>query len=505
MRLDELLDGLETLDIAGVFPEMDVSEVTADSRQAGPGKAFVAIRGEKQDGHAYIPDALAAGATIIIQSEPLDHTAPGSFVRVANPRLAFALLAARLAGNPSRKLRVIGVTGTNGKTSTSLILRHLLNSAGLRAAALGTLGLLRPEAAEFTQRGLTTPDPGLLQRVLAELAADGATHLVMEVSSHALAMERVAGIDFAGGIFTNLTQDHLDYHGTMEAYKEAKALLFERHLAASEAYGVFNTDDPAGEELAGRFGGVRVRIGFPRSNNLVISNVGATAGGLTWEAVLKNGVWPPALQTGINHAFFHSRLIGHYNVYNCLCAAGAALLEGLSLEQVLAGVASFPGVPGRLQRVDNHLGLHVFVDYAHTPDAVENVLRALRGVVEPQRRIITVIGCGGDRDRSKRPLMGEAAQRGSDLTVITSDNPRSEDPLAIIRDICEGVDPRGPEVVVEPDRGRAIAAAIHQAQPGDIVLIAGKGHEDYQILGDRTIHFSDAEAAAAVLGEATVP
>jgi UDP-N-acetylmuramoyl-L-alanyl-D-glutamate--2,6-diaminopimelate ligase len=499
MRLDELLEGIETLDLANVYSEMTVDAVTADSREVRPGSAFVAIRGEKSDGHDYIPAALAAGATVVVQGQPLDPAAVGSFVRVRHPRQVYAQMCARLAGHPSRRLRVIGVTGTNGKTSTTLILRHLLNQAGYRAAALGTLGLLRPEAAEYEDRGLTTPDAGYLQQRMAELAAAGTTHLVMEVSSHALSMERVEGIEFTGGIFTNLTQDHLDFHGTLENYKEAKALLFTRHLAASDAYGVFNTDDAVGEELAGRFKGIAVRIGYPRSNNLVISNVVSTANGLSWETVVKNGVWPAALQYGVNHAQFHSRLIGHYNVYNCLCAAGAALLEGLGLEQVIAGVASFQGVPGRLQRVDGAGGRHVFVDYAHTPDAVENVLRALRGVVEPGQRIVTVIGCGGDRDRTKRPLMGAAAQRGSELTVITSDNPRSEDPLGIIHDILEGIEPRGAEVRVEPDRRSAIRLAVAAARPRDVVLIAGKGHEDYQILGAQTIHFSDVEEAAAAL------
>jgi UDP-N-acetylmuramoyl-L-alanyl-D-glutamate--2,6-diaminopimelate ligase len=501
MRLDELLDGIETLDHAGVFPEMEVKTVTADSREAGPGSAFVAIQGEKFDGHSFIPDVLAAGATVIFQSQPLDHTQAGTFVRVADTRYAYALLCSRLAGNPSRRLRVIGVTGTNGKTSTTLILRHLLNSSGRQAAALGTLGLLRPGSTEFELRGLTTPEPGLLQRVLADLVEAGATHLAMEVSSHALAMHRVDGVTFAGGIFTNLTQDHLDYHRTLEEYKEAKALLFTRYLADSDAYGVFNADDPAGEELARRFGGIRVRIGFSRENNLVVSNAVSTANGLSWETVLKNGIWPASLQTGVNHAQFHSRLIGHYNIYNCLCAAGAALLEGMGLEEVIAGIASFPGVPGRLQRIENRAGLHVFVDYAHTPNAVENVLRALRGAAEPGRRVITVIGCGGDRDRGKRPLMGAAAQGASDLTIVTSDNPRSEDPDAIIGDILGGIDGRGSDVRVEPDRRRAIGLAIASAQSGDFVLIAGKGHEDYQILRTETIHFSDAEEAAAVLGK----
>lgn len=499
MRLDELLDGIETLDHAGLDGTMELSSAVADSRQAAPGSAFFAIRGQQLDGHQFIPQALESGATVVFQSDPLDHTLPGSFVRVADSRRAYALVCAKLAGWPSRSLRVIGVTGTNGKTSTTLILRHLLNSAGRCAAALGTLGLLRPDSTHFTERGLTTPEPGVLQPLLAGLRDTGATHLVMEVSSHALSMARVEGIEFAGGVFTNLSQDHLDYHSSLDDYRAAKGLLFMRHLAASGGWAVFNTDDPAGAEYAAAFGGIGVKLGVPRTNNLVISNMVSSANGLSWETVIKNGVWPPELRAGVNHAMFHSRLIGHYNVYNCLCAAGAALLEGLSLDEVTAGIASFPGVPGRLERVDNGRGLHVFVDYAHTPDAVENVLRALRGVAAPGRRIITVLGCGGDRDRSKRPLMGRAAQQGSELTIVTSDNPRTEDPLAIIRDITEGIDPQGHATRVEPDRAAAIRLAVNAAEPGDLVLIAGKGHEDYQLVGDKVLHFSDVEEAAAAL------
>jgi len=501
MRIDELLEGIEALDMQNLYPDMVVASVTCDSREAGPGSVFVAISGTRDDGHAYIDAALAAGATLVIHSKPLPPGKVGSFLRVADPRATYAELCARLAGYPSREVRVIGVTGTNGKTSTTLIARHILNEAGYRAAALGTLGLLKPDSTEFEQRGLTTPDAGKLQRMLRELADSGTTHLLMEVSSHALVQQRIAAVEFAGGVFTNLSQDHYDYHETPEEYREAKALLFTRHLGLSGGYAVLNADDPVGLDFAGRFSGIDVLYGSQPEHNLVIGYIDSTADGLSWDLVLKNGVWPPSLDPQVNHARLRSQLVGRYNVYNCVAAAGVALLEGLTLQQLTSGLATFAGVPGRLQRVPNARGVHVFVDYAHSPDALVNVLKALAEMRGENARIITVIGCGGDRDQKKRPLMGTAAQRGSDLTVITSDNPRSEEPEAIIDQIFKGIVAKGHEVRREPDRRSAIRLALASAQPGDLVLIAGKGHEDYQILGDRTIHFSDYEEAQGFFAE----
>jgi UDP-N-acetylmuramoyl-L-alanyl-D-glutamate--2,6-diaminopimelate ligase len=497
MRLDELLDGIETLDLGNVYPDMDITAVTNDNRKVAPGSIFVAIKGEKSDGHDYIESALGAGATAVIQSRPLDPTAVGSFVRVTDTREVYAELCAKLAGYPSRELRVIGVTGTNGKTSTVLLIRHLLLAAGYKPAALGTLGLLKPDSEEYEQRGLTTPDAGLLQQMMRELVSAGATHLIMEVSSHALIQQRVAGVEFVGGAFTNLTQDHFDYHGSFAEYRDAKALLFRKHLVYSGGYAVFNGDDETGVEYAKHFAGIAVVYGSRAEHNLVLRNIASEADGLSWDIVVKNGVWPERLRRFVNHARLSSPLVGRYNAYNCAAAAGVALLEGLSLEQVADALKAFPGVPGRLERVPNDRSVHVFVDYAHTPDALENVLRALAELRTPGSRLITVFGCGGDRDSAKRPLMGAAAQRGSDLCVMTSDNPRSEDPETIMDQISAGFDPAGGGSIREGDRRSAIRFALSEARTGDIVLIAGKGHEDYQILGDRTVHFSDVEEARA--------
>ena len=497
MRIDTLLDGVEALDLQNLYPDMVVGSITCDSREVTPGSVFVAIPGTKDDGHAYIDVALQAGATLVVHSKPLPPGSVGSFMRVTDPRAVYAELSARLMDYPSRATRVIGITGTNGKTSTTLIARHLLNSAGYQAAALGTLGLLRHDSEDFEQRGLTTPDAGKLQTLLRSLADAGTTHVVMEVSSHALVQQRVAAVEFTGGVFTNLSQDHFDYHSGFDDYREAKALLFTKYLGMSGGYAVLNTDDAVGLDYAARFAGMSVKYGTQPEFNLVIGYIDNTASGLAWELVLKNGVWPPSLDPHVNHARLRCSLAGRYNVYNCVAAIGIALLEGLTLEQVTAGIATFPGVPGRLQRVPNDRGIHVFVDYAHSPDAVENVLAALAEIRSEGQRIITVIGCGGDRDQKKRPLMGAAAQRGSDLTVITSDNPRSEDPEAIIDQIFKGISTQGSQVMRETDRRQAIHMALGAAEPGDLVLIAGKGHEDYQILKDATIHFSDYEEAFA--------
>jgi UDP-N-acetylmuramoyl-L-alanyl-D-glutamate--2,6-diaminopimelate ligase len=497
MRLDDLLAGVEILDLHNLYPDTEVGSVTADSRSVGPGSVFVAIPGTRVDGHSFVPQVLAAGATLVIQSQPIQQEAVGSFVRVANPRRVFGELSAKLAGFPSRRLSVIGVTGTNGKTSTALLIAHLLNSAGKQAAVLGTLGLRKAGEQHFESTGLTTPDAGVLQRMLAGLAAEGHTHLVMEVSSHALVQERVAGVEFRGGVFTNLTQDHFDFHPTIDDYFEAKALLFTHYLAETQGYSVVNRDDPYGLRLVGRSGGTVIQYGATAEANLVLQNIVTRASGTAWDLVVKNGVWPESLQPGINYAQLQSPLAGRYNAYNCTAAVGVALLEGLSLSQIAAALESFPGVPGRLQRVANSAGINVYVDYAHTPDALLNVLSALRELRGDGAQIITVVGCGGDRDPDKRPKMGAAAQIGSDKLIVTSDNPRSEDPEVIIDQVMAGVDERPGAVLRESDRRRAIHLALREARPGDIVLIAGKGHEDYQILADRTIHFSDVEEVEA--------
>ena len=504
MRLDDLLEGMESLDHLNVFGDMEVDRVVCDSRHVVPGSVFVAIPGTKFDGHKFIAQALTAGASVVVQSAPLDPHVTGSFLRVADSRLAYALLNARLHGNPSAKLRVIAVTGTNGKTSTALLTGHLLNLGGHRAAVLGTLGLLRPGSRDFLSGSLTTPDAADLQQMLANLVREGCSHLVMEVSSHALQQQRVAGISFAGGVFTNLSQDHFDYHGSLAEYAAAKEMLFSDYLSPAGAYAVINCDDDTGRGYAERFDGLLLRYGTQRSNNLVITEPDADASGVRWKLILKNGIWPPQLDENSNVACLHCGLAGDFQIHNCTAAAGVALLEGLDLQMIKTGLASFNHVPGRLQRVPNGHDVNVYVDYAHTPDAVDNVVRALRRLVPAGRKLVTVVGCGGDRDRSKRPQMGRIAQQGSDLSIFTSDNPRTEDPAAIIDEIIAGLDPDSGAWLRLEDRRTAIQRALSEAERGDIVLIAGKGHEDYQILKDRTIHFSDVEEVERYFSEISV-
>ena len=504
MQLEQLLDGVNVLEMANVFGDTEVNSITNNSQSVNPGCVFVAVEGEKLDGHDFISSAIDNGATLIVHSRALEPGFVGSFVRVKDTRAVYAELCAKLAGYPSQELRVIGVTGTNGKTSTALITAHLLEQAGYRPAVLGTLGLRKPGRVEFSSRGLTTPDASIIQETLRDLVDEGTTHLLMEVSSHALVQHRVDGIHFAGGVFTNLTQDHYDYHGTAKAYKEAKALLFTKHLAHSAGYAVLNFDDETGREYASMFGGIKVTYGSSMECNLVVSSLELLPDSLKLELVIKNGVWPSELRKGVNQLELSAPLAGRFNAANCLAAIGTALLEGLTAEQVRQGLATFPGVPGRLQRVPNPVGVRVYVDYAHTPDAVINVLTTLQEAKPETSRIVTVIGCGGDRDSDKRPKMGYAAQRFSDIVVVTSDNPRTEDPNTIIEEILMGIKPGESRVETEPDRRKAIRLALSLAEPGDIVLVAGKGHEDYQIFADHTAYFNDVEEVLAYFADSPV-
>ncbi|MCH7472024.1 UDP-N-acetylmuramoyl-L-alanyl-D-glutamate--2,6-diaminopimelate ligase, partial [bacterium] len=310
---------------------------------------------------------------------------------------------------------------------------------------------------------------------------------------HALAQERVAGVEFAGGVLTNVSQDHFDYHGTFEEYAAAKAQFFSKHLVLSGGYSVINGDDPMGEEFAKLSTGVTVVYGSSEEHHLVFAGEECTEAEISFDTVIKNGTWPENLAPNINSGRLRCPLTGRHNIYNCMAAAAVTMLEGLSFSQVAEGLESFAGVPGRLERVDNPQGVSVFVDYAHTPDALANVLSALDQIRPSGARIITVVGCGGDRDRLKRPKMGEAAQRGSDVLVVTSDNPRTEDPGAIIDEMFAGIDKAAGNVQREDDRRSAIRLALGMAKRGDIVLIAGKGHEDYQIIGEEKVHFSDVE------------
>ncbi len=471
------------------------SAVTSDSRQAGPGVLFVAVRGGTQDGHAFVPQALAAGspAAIVEAGAPLPPGIdPARLIVVPDSRLTLAEEASRVFGHPSRAMKVFGVTGTSGKTTTAFLLESILKASGLRTGLIGTV-VFRYEGKTLPSTH-TTPGPVELQKLLAEMRDQGCQAVVMEVSSHALKQHRAAFVAFDGMVFTNLSPEHLDYHPSMEDYFSSKAMLFgelaQRSVEAGKRpFGAVHSDDEWGQRLLSGLS----RAGIPdfRFQGFGLSEEADFSGrGLQTDLEGIRGV-----VAGVK---VESALTGNFNAQNILGAACVALGAGISREAVARGLADLKCVPGRLEAVaDPDGGRRVLVDYAHKPDALEKVLNALRRI-EGRGRLITVFGCGGDRDREKRPKMGEIATRLSDRTFITSDNPRTEDPASIIRMILQGI-PEGRNFEVQADRRLAIHEAIRASGRNDIVLIAGKGHEDYQIVGTSKIHFDDREVAAEAL------
>jgi len=505
MKLSTLTDRLVPLSVTGMerFADPEIEAICYDSRNVAPGSLFVAIDGLAVDGHRFIPDALARGAAAVICNQPVEADVP--VVRVKDSRAALAQLACRFHGDPSREMTLVGVTGTNGKTTVTYLLEAILKQAGMRPGVVGTINYRY--ADKVCDNPVTTPESLELQAILRQMAAADVTHAVMEVSSHALDLHRVDGCRFDLAVFTNLTQDHLDHHGDMESYWACKRRLFIDYLKpVDDRYplrAAVNTDDPRGAELAGSMGPAALRTAAYGDGNVVPLGVIRDLDGIRGSIATPQGEVP-----------FDSPLVGDFNLENILSAAGAALALGVPPASIGAGIDAATCVPGRLERIPHKTGCTVFVDYAHTPDALENAITALRALTSA--RIITVFGCGGDRDTGKRPLMGEIAARCSDLAVVTSDNPRSEDPLAIIAQVEPGVRQagnrkisladlgngwQGPAYLVEPDRRAAIETAIRSAESGDAVLIAGKGHETYQILASETIHFDDREAARQVLAQ----
>ncbi len=492
-RLHALLQQVG-LPAAGPWAMADVASISCDSRRLGPGTLFIGLPGTQVDGGMFWRQALAAGAPMALISPAaaaVDPPAPTDPVLVLSEPVArwAGLLAAAFWGQPSQRLALIGVTGTNGKTTTTHLIEHLAAAAGRPSALFGTLVNRWPGHSVTAQH--TTAFADLLQAQLAQAAAAGARIAAMEVSSHALDQQRVAGCRFAGAVFTNLTQDHLDYHPSMEAYFEAKAHLFGADLLAGGA--VVNGDDPWGAQLAQRLQG-RLAEQCWRSS-LLDPSAELTIRELEMGSVGVRG----RLVTPAGEGVFQSPLVGRFNLMNLLQAVGVLLQQQLPLELLLQGLPGFRGVPGRMERVvvgDGAGAPAVLVDYAHTPDGLENALAACRPFT--RGRLICVFGCGGDRDRSKRPLMGAIAARLADQVVVTSDNPRTEDPQQILADVVAGI-PAGASLQVEGDRATAIAGAVTEARPGDLVLIAGKGHEDYQILGATKIHFDDREEAEKAL------
>lgn len=493
MHIEEVLREVSLVRRAG--PVVDVSSIEYDSRKIAPGSLFVAMQGGTTDGNRFSAAAIERGAVAVVT----DATAAfdgitGKFPHIAvaevqHGRRALALLAANFHEHPEEKLVLSGVTGTNGKTTTAFLLDAMLNSTGRRTVLVGTI--------EYHVAGIvlasphTTPESRDLLELFVRGICLGATEAVMEVSSHALEQGRVWSMPFDVAIFTNLTRDHLDYHGTMDAYFAAKRMLFDGANGRAPRAAVINIEDPYGAELAIK----------AREAGSTIFSYGLEAGEFRAEDVQMSAAGMEfTLVTPMGSVSIGTRLTGKVNVYNLLAASAAAYARGLTLDEIAEGAASLQCVPGRFQTVKAGQPFTVVVDYAHTDDALRNLITVAREFVKPVNgRVITLFGCGGDRDRTKRPLMGRAAGEGSDFVVLTSDNPRSEEPEAILRDVLPGLEATGVNFVSEPDRAKAIQIAIEQAKPGDIVLLAGKGHEKTQTLRDRVIPFDDAEIAAGAI------
>ncbi|HEX3985140.1 MAG TPA: UDP-N-acetylmuramoyl-L-alanyl-D-glutamate--2,6-diaminopimelate ligase [Acidobacteriaceae bacterium] len=494
IRFDQTVQGAEIVRRTGPNPE--IAGVEYDSRRIGREALFLAMQGGTTDGNRYIGRALQQGAAALItdSADAFAETARQhpeiaiAQVPAGAGRRAMAAVAANFFGHPEKQLAFSGVTGTNGKTTTAFLLEAMLNSVGRRTVLIGTIenhvaGVVRPAPH-------TTPESRDLLALFREGADAGATEAVMEVSSHALAQGRVHGLPYDVALFTNLTQDHLDFHGTMENYFAAKRALFDGSLGQPPRVAIVNVDDPHGAALApiAREVGATVFTYGLNAADFRAEAAEMSAAGMRFRLVAPGGA-----------AAVRTRLTGRVNLYNLLAAAGAAMARGLTLEQVAIGAAALDHVPGRFQTLDAGQPFAVVVDYAHTDDALRNLIALAREFVGSDHRVITLFGCGGDRDRAKRPKMGRAAGEGSDLVVLTSDNPRSEDPAAIIADALPGLAATGTASIVEPDRARAIQRALEAARAGDIVLLAGKGHEKEQVLSDRTIPFDDAAVAAQAL------
>ncbi|MFN8141986.1 MAG: UDP-N-acetylmuramoyl-L-alanyl-D-glutamate--2,6-diaminopimelate ligase [Solirubrobacterales bacterium] len=478
MRLDQLARDLASSDLVG-DPGTDISSLQFDNRKVTQGALFFCVRGEKSDGHDFAPAAVEAGAAALVCEKRLDLAVPQ--LVVGDTRASMAPIAACFNGYPTRDMKLAGITGTNGKTTTAFLLRDILEYAGLPSGLMGTVKQVVGGVEEEVVR--TTPEAIDLQASFRRMLEAGDEACVMEVSSHAMVMHRADSIDFDLAVFTNLTQDHLDFHSDMEDYFQAKRLLF----AAGPGAAVVNVDDEYGRRLATEF------------DCLTYSANGAAADYSAVEVSFNAGGASFLLQSEHGDIPVTTMLPGSFNVANALAALAGAIALGVDPDEAVAGLADAGRVPGRFEPIDEGQDFAVLVDYAHTPDSVENVLRAARGLTDG--RLISVIGAGGDRDRAKRPLMGRAGAELSDLAVITSDNPRSEDPAAIIEDVLAGIEDRD-AVLVEQDRDAAIGLAIREAGPGDTVVIAGKGHEQGQEFENgRKIPFDDRDVARKHLRE----
>jgi UDP-N-acetylmuramoyl-L-alanyl-D-glutamate--2,6-diaminopimelate ligase len=479
-----LLDRVDVLEIRGELPAR-IEALAYDSRKVAPGTCFVALRGTRTDGHRFLSAVESAGAAVAVVEE-IPHDVNLPCVRVRDTLATMPLLAAEFFGNPARDMTLAGFTGTNGKTSSTYLLEAIWAAAGVPSAVIGTIQYRWKDRALKAPN--TTPLALDLHELLHDIRRDGVRHVAMEVSSHALRLHRVDGLRFRAAAFTNLSPEHLDFHRDLEDYREAKAVLFESHLEA-EGIGVINTDDAHGQILYGRLpADRRISFGLEPGVDITAEDIQLAPEETIFD--LKTPSWSRRLR---------ARHVGEHNLRNMLGAAGMGIALGLSEGAVVQGLEADTTVPGRLEAIENSRGARILVDFAHTPDGLFQVLNSLNAL--PHRRIITVFGCGGDRDRSKRPLMGGIAQRHSDLAILTSDNPRTENPMAIIDEVVAGMREGDGAFEIVPDRRAAIARALDLVGEGDFLLVAGKGHETMQILGTELHHFDDRAVVKEILAE----
>lgn len=472
MKLYELLDGVEVLGGYPLNPE--ISSVTDDSRKVRNSSVFVCVKGKKNDGHDYARKALERGAAVVI----CDHNIGiRNCIVVENTREAYALMCANYYGNCHRKLKMIGVTGTNGKTTTTFIIKKILEENGYKVGVVGTVDVMIGN--EKYPSDYTTPNPSVLHRYLYMMKMAGCDVCIIEASSQALSQERTYGIHFDIGVFTNLTREHLDYHGSMEEYAKAKAILMRNSSVC-----IINADDSFAEMMKRNAAEKVVTFAIDGNADIKAENVKLNHGGVVYTLACESGRYEIAYD-----------VIGKFSVYNSLAALAVGIVMKVDMKRAVRAVAEMKTVRGRIEKIPNNRNIHILIDFAHTPDSLENVLKTVRDIYD--KRIITVFGCGGDRDRTKRPLMGRIACKYSDLVYVTSDNPRTEDPERIIDDIVGNIDKNN--YIRTADRTQAIKAAIVEAEPGDTVLIAGKGHERYQILGTEKIHYDEREIVKQIL------
>lgn len=490
MILRDLISSFSKVTPTGSL-NVEIDSITASSREIKSGALFAAIRGTSIDGHQFISDALAGGAAAIVAevAPPADYSGKATWLHVPDSRAALATISSVFSGHPWKDFALAGVTGTNGKTTTTFLIHHIMKTVWHRAGLLGTVITDDGESVEVAKH--TTPGSIELSALFTRMRDNGCRGAAIEVSSHGIHQKRVSSIGFDAAVFTNLTQDHLDYHGTIDAYFAAKKQWFLDLAADShgkKTVAVVNFDDAFGAELVEELGDRLpvIRFGFGVHCDFRANNMRQSAKGMEFELTAKGKSY-----------LVRTPLIGRFNVYNLLAAIAAVSACGIRPRDAISALADSPQVPGRMEYVGNAGGATVFVDYAHTPDALENACRTIKEL--NPRHLITVFGCGGDRDKKKRPLMAEAAARHSDALIITSDNPRSEDPLAIIKDIEAGVGSKTHRSI--PDRAEAISFAVQASRSGDIILIAGKGHEPYQQFADKTIDFDDRKHASKALRE----